>query len=182
MFCLTLPFYFPSVITNRYIYDTVLLLANTFHRKLEDRKWHSMASLTCIRKNSKPWQGGRPMLDNVKKSGVSGLTGFLEFSDNGTNPNIYFEILGTNYGEDRGRGVSKVREHNVILDQMILGSVPAGSPIKKQLYTHNCKSLWIKASSKCHILLLYYYYYYYSNVLVPVVVIVVVDYYTQRVA
>uniref|UniRef100_A0AAZ3SWJ6 Glutamate receptor n=1 Tax=Oncorhynchus tshawytscha TaxID=74940 RepID=A0AAZ3SWJ6_ONCTS len=54
-------------ITNRYIYDTVLLLANTFHRKLEDRKWHSMASLTCIRKNSKPWQGGRPMLDNVKK-------------------------------------------------------------------------------------------------------------------
>uniref|UniRef100_A0A8C7W0P0 Glutamate receptor n=1 Tax=Oncorhynchus mykiss TaxID=8022 RepID=A0A8C7W0P0_ONCMY len=95
-------------ITNRYIYDTVLLLANTFHRKLEDRKWHSMASLTCIRKNSKPWQGGRPMLDNVKKSGVSGLTGFLEFTDNGTNPNIYFEILGTNYGEDRGRGVSKL--------------------------------------------------------------------------
>ncbi|XP_071260318.1 glutamate receptor ionotropic, delta-2 [Salvelinus alpinus] len=95
-------------ITNRYVYDTVLLLANTFHRKLEDRKWHSMASLTCIRKNSKPWQGGRPMLDNVKKSGVSGLTGFLEFTDNGTNPNIYFEILGTNYGEDRGRGVSKL--------------------------------------------------------------------------
>uniref|UniRef100_A0A6Q2WWK3 Glutamate receptor n=1 Tax=Esox lucius TaxID=8010 RepID=A0A6Q2WWK3_ESOLU len=95
-------------ITNRYIYDTVLLLANTFHRKLEDRKWHSMASLTCIRKNSKPWQGGRPMLDNVKKSGVSGLTGFLEFTDNGTNPNIYFEILGTNYGEDRGRGVSRL--------------------------------------------------------------------------
>ncbi|XP_023858333.1 LOW QUALITY PROTEIN: glutamate receptor ionotropic, delta-2-like [Salvelinus sp. IW2-2015] len=95
-------------ITNRYVYDTVLLLANTFHRKLEDRKWHSMASLTCIRKNSKPWQGGRPMLDNVKKSGVSGLTGFLEFTDNGTNPNIYFEILGTNYGEDRGRGVRKL--------------------------------------------------------------------------
>uniref|UniRef100_A0A3Q1BL50 Glutamate receptor n=1 Tax=Amphiprion ocellaris TaxID=80972 RepID=A0A3Q1BL50_AMPOC len=46
-------------ITNRYIYDTVLLLANTFHRKLEDRKWHSMASLSCIRKNSKPWQGGK---------------------------------------------------------------------------------------------------------------------------
>ncbi|CAB1321511.1 unnamed protein product, partial [Coregonus sp. 'balchen'] len=40
-------------------------------------------------------------------SGVSGLTGFLEFTDNGTNPNIYFEILGTNYGEDRGRGVIK---------------------------------------------------------------------------
>ncbi|KAL0185805.1 hypothetical protein M9458_017475, partial [Cirrhinus mrigala] len=54
-------------ITNRYIYDTVLLLANTFHRKLEDRKWHSMASLSCIRKGSKPWQGGKSMLDTVKK-------------------------------------------------------------------------------------------------------------------
>ncbi|XP_064153353.1 glutamate receptor ionotropic, delta-2 isoform X2 [Anguilla rostrata] len=92
-------------ITNRYIYDTVLLLANTFHRKLEDRKWHSMASLTCIRKNSKPWQGGRSMLETIKKGGVSGLTSLLEFNDNGTNHNIFFEILGTNYGEDRGRGV-----------------------------------------------------------------------------
>ncbi|CDQ65910.1 unnamed protein product [Oncorhynchus mykiss] len=106
-------------ITNRYIYDTVLLLANTFHRKLEDRKWHSMASLTCIRKNSKPWQGGRPMLDNVKKSGVSGLTGFLEFTDNGTNPNIYFEILGTNYGEDRGRGVIKLWTLIMLIYRMI---------------------------------------------------------------
>ncbi|XP_045890142.1 glutamate receptor ionotropic, delta-2 [Micropterus dolomieu] len=95
-------------ISNRYIYDTVLLLANTFHRKLEDRKWHSMASLSCIRKNSKPWQGGKSMLDTVKKFGVSGLTSFLEFTDNGTNPNIFFEILGTNYGEDRGRGVSRL--------------------------------------------------------------------------
>ena len=58
---------FSLQITNRYIYDTVLLLANTFHRKLEDRKWHSMASLTCIRKNSKPWQGGKSMLEHVKK-------------------------------------------------------------------------------------------------------------------
>lgn len=40
--------------------------------------------------------------------GVSGLTSFLEFTENGTNPNIFFEILGTNYGEDRGRGVSRV--------------------------------------------------------------------------
>ncbi|XP_068594475.1 glutamate receptor ionotropic, delta-2 [Brachionichthys hirsutus] len=95
-------------ITNRYIYDSVLLLANTFHRKLEDRKWHSMASLSCIRKNSKPWQGGKSMLDTVKKFGVSGLTSFLEFTDNGTNPNIFFEILGTNYGEDRGRGVGRL--------------------------------------------------------------------------
>ncbi|XP_016372414.1 glutamate receptor ionotropic, delta-2-like isoform X1 [Sinocyclocheilus rhinocerous] len=95
-------------ITNRYIYDAVLLLANTFHRKLEDRKWHSMASLSCIRKGSKPWQGGKSMLDTVKKGGVSGLASLLEFNDNGTNPNIYFEILGTNYGEDRGRGVSRL--------------------------------------------------------------------------
>uniref|UniRef100_A0A8B9HBR3 Glutamate receptor n=1 Tax=Astyanax mexicanus TaxID=7994 RepID=A0A8B9HBR3_ASTMX len=95
-------------ITNRYIYDTVLLLANTFHRKLEDRKWHSMASLSCIRKGSKPWQGGRSMLETIKKGGVSGLTSLLEFNDNGTNPNIFFEILGTNYGEDRGRGVSRL--------------------------------------------------------------------------
>ncbi|XP_066500137.1 glutamate receptor ionotropic, delta-2 isoform X1 [Hoplias malabaricus] len=95
-------------ITNRYIYDTVLLLANTFHRKLEDRKWHSMASLSCIRKGSKPWQGGRSMLETVKKGGVRGLTSLLEFNDNGTNPNIFFEILGTNYGEDRGRGVSRL--------------------------------------------------------------------------
>ncbi|XP_026855587.2 glutamate receptor ionotropic, delta-2 [Electrophorus electricus] len=95
-------------ITNRYIYDTVLLLANTFHRKLEDRKWHSMASLSCIRKGSKPWQGGRSMLETIKKGGVSGLTSLLEFTENGTNPNIFFEILGTNYGEDRGRGVSRL--------------------------------------------------------------------------
>lgn len=40
--------------------------------------------------------------------GVSGLTSFLEFTDNGTNPNVFFEILGTNYGEDRGRGVNRV--------------------------------------------------------------------------
>ncbi|XP_062241060.1 glutamate receptor ionotropic, delta-2 [Platichthys flesus] len=95
-------------ISNRYIYDSVLLLANTFHRKLEDRKWHSMASLSCIRKSSKPWQGGKSMLDTIKKFGVSGLTSFLEFTDNGSNPNIFFEILGTNYGEERGRGVSRL--------------------------------------------------------------------------
>ncbi|CAB1423615.1 unnamed protein product [Pleuronectes platessa] len=97
-------------ISNRYIYDSVLLLANTFHRKLEDRKWHSMASLSCIRKTSKPWQGGKSMLDTIKKFGVSGLTSFLEFTDNGSNPNIFFEILGTNYGEERGRGVRAEKE------------------------------------------------------------------------
>nr|XP_031318325.1 LOW QUALITY PROTEIN: glutamate receptor ionotropic, delta-2 [Camelus dromedarius] len=95
-------------ISNLYIYDTVLLLANAFHKKLEDRKWHSMASLSCIRKNSKPWQGGRSMLETIKKGGVSGLTGELEFGENGGNPNVHFEILGTNYGEELGRGVRKL--------------------------------------------------------------------------
>lgn len=68
-FVLSLLLLLSCQITNRYIYDTVLLLANTFHRKLEDRKWHSMASLSCIRKGSKPWQGGKSMLDTVKKVG-----------------------------------------------------------------------------------------------------------------
>lgn len=61
-------------ISNLYIYDTVLLLANAFHKKLEDRKWHSMASLSCIRKNSKPWQGGRSMLETIKKVTLSGIS------------------------------------------------------------------------------------------------------------
>ncbi|XP_008943388.1 PREDICTED: glutamate receptor ionotropic, delta-2-like, partial [Merops nubicus] len=101
------PFSQSMEISNLYIYDTVLLLANAFHKKLEDRKWHSMASLTCIRKNSKPWQGGRSMLETIKKGGVNGLTGELEFAENGGNPNVHFEILGTNYGEDLGRGIRK---------------------------------------------------------------------------
>ena len=54
-------------ISNLYLYDSVLMLANAFHRKLEDRKWHSMASLNCIRKSTKPWNGGRSMLDTIKK-------------------------------------------------------------------------------------------------------------------
>ncbi|EOB01356.1 Glutamate receptor delta-2 subunit, partial [Anas platyrhynchos] len=102
------PFSQSMEISNLYIYDTVLLLANAFHKKLEDRKWHSMASLTCIRKNSKPWQGGRSMLETIKKGGVNGLTGELEFAENGGNPNVHFEILGTNYGEDLGRGIRKL--------------------------------------------------------------------------
>ncbi|XP_077133366.1 glutamate receptor ionotropic, delta-2 isoform X2 [Ranitomeya variabilis] len=101
-------------ITNLYIYDTVLLLANAFHKKLEDRKWHSMASLTCIKKNSKPWQGGRSMLETVKKGAVNGLTGTLEFDDVGDNPNIHFEILGTNYGEELGRSARKLGSWNPV--------------------------------------------------------------------
>ncbi|EPY75306.1 hypothetical protein CB1_001710015, partial [Camelus ferus] len=243
-------------ISNLYIYDTVLLLANAFHKKLEDRKWHSMASLSCIRKNSKPWQGGRSMLETIKKmdpvrslspararaatppwvlamtawcsltrksllktclqgrclalssflltmilltrfigdrvnitgispavpiesfqghpthhlvalnyesqehvqekfmdlkvlkdgaayshsavlpwlspeasqalaeahvdtrkGGVSGLTGELEFGENGGNPNVHFEILGTNYGEELGRGVRKNVCGNEIIEE-----------------------------------------------------------------
>lgn len=37
------------------------------------------------------------------------MTGELEFAENGGNPNVHFEILGTNYGEDLGRGIRKVR-------------------------------------------------------------------------
>ncbi|KAL1768093.1 glutamate receptor ionotropic, delta-2 [Sigmodon hispidus] len=107
------PFAQNMEISNLYIYDTVLLLANAFHKKLEDRKWHSMASLSCIRKNSKPWQGGRSMLETIKKGGVNGLTGDLEFGENGGNPNVHFEILGTNYGEELGRGVRKTRRFDI---------------------------------------------------------------------
>ena len=42
---------------------------------------------------------------------MNGLTGDLEFAENGGNPNVHFEILGTNYGEDLGRGIRKVRLH-----------------------------------------------------------------------
>ncbi|CAD7693469.1 unnamed protein product [Nyctereutes procyonoides] len=114
------PFAQNMEISNLYIYDTVLLLANAFHKKLEDRKWHSMASLSCIRKNSKPWQGGRSMLETIKKGGVSGLTGELEFGENGGNPNVHFEILGTNYGEELGRGVRK-EEPFVMVSENVLG-------------------------------------------------------------
>lgn len=48
-------------------------------------------------------------LFSLFKGGVSGLTGELEFGENGGNPNVHFEILGTNYGEELGRGVRKVR-------------------------------------------------------------------------
>lgn len=53
--------------SNLYLYDSVLMLANAFYRKLEDRKWHSMASLNCMRKSTKPWNGGWSMLDTIQK-------------------------------------------------------------------------------------------------------------------
>ncbi|XP_043559653.1 glutamate receptor ionotropic, delta-2-like isoform X3 [Chiloscyllium plagiosum] len=75
------PFTQHMEISNLYVYDSVLLLADAFHKKLEDRKWHSMASLTCVRKNSKPWQGGKSTFDAIKKLGLwsptNGLNGSL---------------------------------------------------------------------------------------------------------
>ncbi|XP_067899075.1 glutamate receptor ionotropic, delta-2-like isoform X2 [Heterodontus francisci] len=99
---------FINEISNLYVYDSVLLLADAFHKKLEDRKWHSMASLTCIRKNSKPWQGGKSTFDAIKKGKVSGLTGMLNFRDDGTNANVLFEILGTSYSEEKDRGIQRL--------------------------------------------------------------------------
>ena len=57
----------PQQVSNLYLYDSVLMLANAFYRKLEDRKWHSMASLNCMRKSTKPWNGGWSMLDTIQK-------------------------------------------------------------------------------------------------------------------
>uniref|UniRef100_A0A3B5LZ49 Glutamate receptor, ionotropic, delta 1a n=1 Tax=Xiphophorus couchianus TaxID=32473 RepID=A0A3B5LZ49_9TELE len=54
-------------VSNLYLYDSVLMLATAFYRKLEDRKWHSMASLNCMRKSTKPWNGGWSMLDTIQK-------------------------------------------------------------------------------------------------------------------
>lgn len=54
-------------VSNLYLYDSVLMLANAFYRKLEDRKWHSMASLNCIKKSTKPWNGGWSMLETIQK-------------------------------------------------------------------------------------------------------------------
>ncbi|KAJ6661646.1 hypothetical protein lerEdw1_013885 [Lerista edwardsae] len=95
-------------VSNLYLYDSVLMLANAFHRKLEDRKWHSMASLNCMRKSTKPWNGGRSMLETIKKGHISGLTGVMEFREDGANPYVQFEILGTSYSETFGKDVRRV--------------------------------------------------------------------------
>ncbi|TNM99565.1 hypothetical protein fugu_012598, partial [Takifugu bimaculatus] len=72
-------------VSNLYLYDSVLMLANAFYRKLEDRKWHSMASLNCMRKSTKPWNGGWSMLDTIQKGRISGLTGLMDFRAEGSN-------------------------------------------------------------------------------------------------
>uniref|UniRef100_A0A8C6YF01 Glutamate receptor n=1 Tax=Naja naja TaxID=35670 RepID=A0A8C6YF01_NAJNA len=95
-------------VSNLYLYDSVLMLANAFHRKLEDRKWHSMASLNCMRKSTKPWNGGRSMLETIKKGHISGLTGIMEFQEDGANPYVQFEILGTSYSETFGKDVRRL--------------------------------------------------------------------------
>uniref|UniRef100_A0A674B782 Glutamate receptor n=1 Tax=Salmo trutta TaxID=8032 RepID=A0A674B782_SALTR len=71
-------------VSSLYLYDSVLMLANAFYSKLEDRKWHSMASLNCMRKSTKPWNGGWSMLDTIQKlatwDSTRGLNGSLKES------------------------------------------------------------------------------------------------------
>ncbi|KAM6951810.1 glutamate receptor ionotropic, delta-1 isoform 2-T2 [Aplochiton taeniatus] len=95
-------------VSNLYLYDSVLMLADAFYRKLEDRKWHSMASLNCIRKSTKPWNGGWSMLDTIQKGSVMGLTGTMDFQANGSNSHVQFEILGTSFSETFGKDVKRL--------------------------------------------------------------------------
>uniref|UniRef100_A0A8C9VIL8 Glutamate receptor n=1 Tax=Scleropages formosus TaxID=113540 RepID=A0A8C9VIL8_SCLFO len=95
-------------VSNLYLYDSVLMLANAFYRKLEDRKWHSMASLNCIRKSTKPWNGGWSMLETIQKGRITGLTGIMDFRDGGSNSHVQFEILGTSYSETFGKDVKRL--------------------------------------------------------------------------
>ncbi|XP_061087023.1 glutamate receptor ionotropic, delta-1 isoform X2 [Conger conger] len=95
-------------VSDLYLYDSVLMLANAFYRKLEDRKWHSMASLNCIRKSTKPWNGGWSMLETIQKGHITGLTGTMDFRENGSNPHVQFEILGTSFSETFGKDVKRL--------------------------------------------------------------------------
>ncbi|XP_067091835.1 glutamate receptor ionotropic, delta-1 [Osmerus mordax] len=95
-------------VSNLYLYDSVLMLANAFYRKLEDRKWHSMASLNCMRKSTKPWNGGWSMLDTIQKGRITGLTGMMDFRAEGSNSHVQFEILGTSYSETFGKDVKRL--------------------------------------------------------------------------
>ncbi|XP_685683.4 glutamate receptor ionotropic, delta-1 isoform X2 [Danio rerio] len=95
-------------VSNLYLYDSVLMLANAFYRKLEDRKWHSMASLNCIRKSTKPWNGGWSMLETIQKGRITGLTGIMDFMENGSNSHVQFEILGTSFSETFGKDIKRL--------------------------------------------------------------------------
>ncbi|XP_026165336.1 glutamate receptor ionotropic, delta-1 [Mastacembelus armatus] len=101
-------------VSNLYLYDSVLMLANAFYRKLEDRKWHSMASLNCMRKSTKPWNGGWSMLDTIQKGRISGLTGLMDFRAEGSNSHVQFEILGTSYSETFGKDVKRLASWDAI--------------------------------------------------------------------
>ncbi|XP_012989320.2 glutamate receptor ionotropic, delta-1 isoform X2 [Esox lucius] len=95
-------------VSNLYLYDSVLMLANAFHRKLVDRKWHSMASLNCIKKSTKPWNGGWSMLENIQMGDITGLTGTMDFKANGSNSHVQFEILGSSFSETFGKDVKRL--------------------------------------------------------------------------
>ncbi|KAI9529442.1 Glutamate receptor ionotropic, delta-1 [Dissostichus eleginoides] len=95
-------------VSNLYLYDSVLMLANAFYRKLEDRKWHSMASLNCIRKSTKPWNGGWSMLETIQKGNITGLTGMMDFKDSGINSHVQFEILGSSFSETFGKDIKRL--------------------------------------------------------------------------
>ncbi|XP_003961134.2 glutamate receptor ionotropic, delta-1 isoform X2 [Takifugu rubripes] len=95
-------------VSNLYLYDSVLMLANAFYRKLEDRKWHSMASLNCIKKSTKPWNGGWSMLETIQKGNITGLTGTMDFKDGGANSHVQFEILGSSFSETFGKDVKRL--------------------------------------------------------------------------
>uniref|UniRef100_A0A4W5PJ01 Glutamate receptor n=1 Tax=Hucho hucho TaxID=62062 RepID=A0A4W5PJ01_9TELE len=108
-------------VSNLYLYDSVLMLANAFYSKLEDRKWHSMASLNCMRKSTKPWNGGWSMLDTIQKVGrITGLTGMMDFRAGGSNSHVQFEILGTSYSETFGKDVKR-EDPFVMVAENILG-------------------------------------------------------------
>ncbi|XP_038164652.1 glutamate receptor ionotropic, delta-1-like isoform X2 [Cyprinodon tularosa] len=95
-------------VSNLYLYDSVLMLANAFYRKLEDRKWHSMASLNCIRKSTKPWNGGWSMLETIQKGNITGLTGTMDFKDSGSNSHVQFEIIGSSFSETFGKDIKRL--------------------------------------------------------------------------
>ncbi|XP_035764677.1 glutamate receptor ionotropic, delta-1-like [Neolamprologus brichardi] len=95
-------------VSNLYLYDSVLMLANAFYRKLEDRKWHSMASLNCIKKTTKPWNGGWSMMETIQKGNITGLTGTMDFKDNGSNSHVQFEILGSSFSETFGKDIKRL--------------------------------------------------------------------------
>uniref|UniRef100_A0A3B5L3A5 Glutamate receptor n=1 Tax=Xiphophorus couchianus TaxID=32473 RepID=A0A3B5L3A5_9TELE len=95
-------------VSNLYLYDSVLMLANAFYRKLEDRKWHSMASLNCIRKSTKPWNGGWSMLETIQKGNITGLTGIMDFKESGSNSHVQFEILGSSFSETFGKDIKRL--------------------------------------------------------------------------